>query len=439
MTNCSTKVAKVLTAKLKEQVETVMDGEPQSISELEVQIQSALRDLGKMWLSELLHEMGKEQAVEVPCECGGSAKYVRMREAVIQGLFGRVSFQRRYYLCPDCHKGQHPLDAKLGYRPGQMTPQLLSIAGWVGAQLPFRRSAELLKATCGITLSENSVRKATQRIGEEVEQQESAWQEESQDIAALRDQDLASEKEVPERLYGSLDGVLVPVGEEWRELKIGSWYREKSEPKARSAATDLTYYCDITEANAFAPLFWATGCKRWAHRAKELIFVADGAVWIWNLVSDYFPQAVQIVDWFHAVEYIAPIANAVFGEGSDKARAWRDQVCHDLWEGHFDQVLSAFQQWTDHPLAGAAARRAFTYYTNNRERMRYPSFRAKGYRIGSGVAESACKQIGAQRLKVAGARWSEIGACRTAKARAALLSNQWSQLIARFGAVPLTA
>jgi hypothetical protein len=71
--------------------------------------------------------------------------------------------------------------------------------------------------------------------------------------------------------------------------------------------------------------------------------------------------------------------------------------------------------------------------------MRYPDFRAQGYRIGSGTVESACKQIGTQRLKVAGARWSEEGARKTAKARAALLSGHWNQISARLGAVPLAA
>jgi len=440
MTNCNTEIAKVLFEKLEQQVTEMMSGDLDSIAAMEIQILGFIWELGRLWLSWRLNRMGEEQAAEVPCECGGKAKYVRMRGAMILSLFGRIPFKRRYYLCPDCHRGQYPLDAKLGYKPGQMTPQLLSIAGWVGAQLPFRRAAELLKATCGISLSENSVRKATQRIGEEVEHQEKDWQEESEDIAALRAQDLAPAEKAPERLYGSLDGVLVPVEKEWRELKIGSWYVEKAAPGAsKPKAAEIGYYCNIGEAKKLGPLFWATGYRRWASRARELIFVADAAVWIWNLVSDYFPRAVQIVDWFHAVEYIAPIANAALGEGSDKARVWRDQVRDDLWEGRFDQVLAAFQQWVDHPQAGLAAQRAFTYYTNNRERMRYPYFRAKGYRIGSGVVESACKQIGTQRLKVAGARWSETGARRTAKARAALLSNQWTTVTSRLGAVALAA
>jgi len=77
------------------------------------------------------------------------------------------------------------------------------------------------------------------------------------------------------------------------------------------------------------------------------------------------------------------------------------------------------------------ARKGAAHFTNNRHQMDYADYRAKGYQIGSGTVESACKQLGIQRMKVAGAIWSLEGACRTAKARAALLSGQWDALTAR--------
>jgi hypothetical protein len=440
--DCSTKVMEGLVAMVSDLVQEAMRGsEPESIGEMEARVTTALRQAGEVWLGKWLTILGTApMPPEIPCPCGEKAFYNRMREGVLPTMLGRISFRRRYYLCPHCHQGQYPLDDALGFEAGQMTPKLVSIAGRVGAELPFRRGSELLEALCGISLSENSLREATQRMGREMSTQEAEWEAESEEVAALKARDRVPKEKKPERLYGSLDGVLVPIGAEWRELKIGSWYREgprKGDKTPR--AVDITYYADITSAEGFGRLFWATGYQRWADQAVELIFVADGAVWIWNLVTDYFPKAVQIVDWYHAVEYIAPIANALFGENTAKSRAWQERVKSDLWEGRFDQVLQAFQSQIDHPQAGPAAQRAFTYYTNNRERMRYPYFRAQGYRIGSGTAESACKQIGTQRLKVAGARWSEEGARDTAKARAALLSGQWDQISARFGAIPLCA
>lgn len=94
-------------------------------------------------------------------------------------------------------------------------------------------------------------------------------------------------------------------------------------------------------------------------------------------------------------------------------------------------VIRAFKAYTEHPHAGQAARKAVTYFTNNRHRMRYPEYRAKGYQIGSGTIESGCKRIATQRLKVAGAIWNLDNAIKTAKARAALLSGQWEAITAR--------
>lgn len=65
---------------------------------------------------------------------------------------------------------------------------------------------------------------------------------------------------------------------------------------------------------SFAKLAWATGCQRGADVARELVFVADGALWIWELVELKFPQAVQIVDWYHAVKYLTPTADAIYDD-----------------------------------------------------------------------------------------------------------------------------
>ena len=162
----------------------------------------------------------------------------------------------------------------------------------------------------------------------------------------------------------------------------------------------------------------------------------DGAEWIWNLVSHHYPEALQIVDWLHATEYIAPVAQAA-SPNEAQAETWIQQVRSDLWDGKLDAVINAFAQFTDHPRAGEPARKAVTYFTNNRQRMRYSEFRAKGYQIGSGTIESGCKQIVKPRLKVAVAIWNLVNCIKTAKARAALLSGQWQTLTARREHLPL--
>jgi hypothetical protein len=273
-----------------------------------------------------------------------------------------------------------------------------------------------------VEVSDNTIRKETQLMGEKQAQLEAQWIRDSQDLAWLQNRERRIGS-VPECLYGSMDGAQVPVGEEWRELKTLSWYRVAGVyGQEQHKAQEISYHTEIAPAKDFGRLLWATGVRRLADKAKELIFVCDGAVWIWKLVSHYFPNAVQIVDWYHACEYLTPIADAVFSQDPEREK-WLRKVKDWLWHGLIHKVIQACQRYIHHGLAADAAHRAVTYYTNNQHRMAYAEYRKKGYWIGSGTVESACKQIATARLKIAGARWTISGAIATAKARATWLSN----------------
>jgi hypothetical protein len=406
---------------------------------MERHIRAMLLKLGRSLLGAWLATLEEPYPPQsVPCPCGGQAVYQFQREATLLTIFEQITYQRAYYVCPECHQGMYPLDQQLGLRPGQMSAKLENLAGMTGAQLPFEQGSQLFEALTLISLSDHSLAKATQNIGAEVQAQEREWMAQSRDEDWLQGQQRLAEG--PERLYGSLDAVKVHVrGDKehpWRDLKTGAWFTTTQEPPHSPdkdweiQATDITYYCDICQARQFGDLLWATGCQRQAQLAPELIFLGDGAEWIWNLVQEHYPEAIQIVDWFHATEYIAPVAKAAFATEAEQ-KAWSKYVRTALWEGNLDTVIRAFKAHTDHQAAAEAARRAVTYFTNNRHRMRYPEYRAKGYQIGSGTIESGCKRIGTQRLKVAGAIWNLDNAIKTAKARAALLSGQWQTITAR--------
>jgi hypothetical protein len=198
-------------------------------------------------------------------------------------------------------------------------------------------------------------------------------------------------------------------------------------------AKNIQYFCDITPADEFGKLLWATGCRINADLIPELIFLGDGAVWIWNLIACYYPEAVQIVDWYHAEEHLEGVANAAFPPGPRRAN-WLEGVKQALWEGQMEEVISACEE-----LAAACemARKAALYFYANAERMRYDRFRTAGYMIGSGTVESGCKQIVTQRLKLPGAQWEVAGAVQTAKARAVWLSGQWLTLCEQRSTLPL--
>jgi len=415
-------------------------GQPRSLSEMERNIRMMLLKVGQFLLSSWLALQENSTPVEaVQCpHCGAQAQYRCRRAGTLLTILGQVSYKRAYYLCPACQHGHYPLDQQLGLRPGQISAELESLSGMTGAQLPFGQGSQLFEALTLIAVSDHTLAKATQAVGQEVQALELEWMVQSRDGDWLQEQQRLAEG--PQRLYGALDAAKVHIrGQKehpWRDLKVGAWFMTTAEPPQSPdddweiRATDISYYCDIQEAQQFGDLLWATGCQRHAELAQELIFLGDGADWIWRLVQEHYPEAVQIVDWFHATEYIAPAANAAF-ETEEKRQAWIKQVRTDLWNGQLDRVIEAFERLTDHPRAAEPATKAVTYFTNNRHRMDYPDYRAKGYQIGSGTIESGCKQIVSQRLKIAGAIWDLDNVIKTAKARAALLSDQWDIVTSR--------
>ena len=180
---------------------------------------------------------------------------------------------------------------------------------------------------------------------------------------------------------------------------------------------------------------WATGCAVGADRARILVFICDGAVWIWNLIAHYFPNAIQIVDWYHAEDRLKRIAEETFSNVGER-QTWLQEVTEDLWQGRVELVIEACRllnkksEWV---------RQSLTYYANNMERMRYAQFRASGFMIGSGIIESGCKQIVTQRLKLPGAQWSLDGAILIAKARTAWMSGDWQKLVSARSLLPLAA
>lgn len=446
----STEAVKKMAEILVEEM-SKMGANGQGIREVETTMREFLREVGAQALGTYLEAQDEQvRTQEVICACGEAMSYVCRRPAMIVSVFGRVSYRRRYYLCEQCHARQSPLDRRLGIEAGQVTAGLAELLALAGVEIAFEEATCWLEHYLLFRVSDNTLRKETERFGELQEAQETEWQEKSQKEAWLQQRQRELGKQ-PGRLYGSLDGVMAPLIGEWRELKNIAWYRVEKvhsyQTRRRHAkrvgeqndlqAQEISYACDFKTGEEFSNLFWASACQRQADLYEELVFVCDGATWIWKLIERHFPHAVQIVDWYHASEYLPPIAEAAFSPGTPQYQAWLENARTLLWEGQMDKLIHACQRLG--PQATTAVHKAVTYFSNNQKRMDYARFRKLGYFIGSGTVESGGKQISTLRLKRSGARWTERGALLTAKARAVWLSGGWDLLASKRAALSLAA
>jgi hypothetical protein len=417
------------------------------------EVENVMRELQRQISQAGLKAFFEEADEDLYIEFKSSSKaksfvFHSFRPAVIWSTFGKLRFIRRYYRIKTTKAGEEKgfalLDQSMGFSAGEVTPSLAELLALEGISTPFEEARKKIEKFLLFEVSSNTVRKETERFGALQAKMEATLIKQSQDEDWLQERQRKKDgKRNKGRIYGSVDGFMVPLREGWKEFKALAWYKvaEISPYSKRRRhhdqvgmqnnlqAEEISYHCDKLEPQEFANLLWATGCQRQVDFYEERIFVGDGAKWIWKMVEFYYPDATQILDWYHAAQYLYKFADLAFEAGSDTYKNWIERTKALLWEGQIDQLIRELEGFSNQVSMAEVLQTTITFFRNNKKRMDYVRFRKEGYFIGSGTIESAAKRIGKLRLKEAGARWTEMGAVFTAKARSAWLSDQWQPIV----------
>lgn len=233
-----------------------------------------------------------------------------------------------------------------------------------------------------------------------------------------------------------LDGAMVNiVGEGWKEVKVATVAAVQPSPTARGETepemhlSQISYRAGLWEAKEFAKQQWAEGCRRGLEKAKQLVSVNDGALWIWLIIAMCWTPCQEILDWWHLIEKVWAAANSLLGQGQPQTALWMAQQKSHLWAGQPRAVLQALRQLVPRgqPLT-EPLQALLSYFFHHRHRLAYADYRQAGYPIGSGSVEAACKVVVEARLKQAGMRWSRNGAQAVLALRSVLLSERWNEV-----------
>jgi len=369
---------------------------------------------------------------DLPCQGQqarlGEQDYGRRAKSVLS-LLGRLTLWRPYYYDPRLGQGRFPLDEALGLVDGY-SPE---VARWMcraGSLAGSYEAASLdLLTYAHLEIDGRQI----QRMIEQMAPQLATWR----DAQAATFNPLAGEifcvcadgtgapmrrPELHGRKGKQPDGTA-----RTREVKVGALFthrRPKPEERPVRDYHATTYIAHITSAPTFGAQLRAEALRRGIAKAKITVFLGDGAVWIWKLARINFPNAVYILDYYHALEHLALLTQALYGEGSVLAkrrfRQWRKALLKD----RVGQVIAqAKQDLPSHGSARRSAQKQIAYLERNRSKMLYQTYRQAGYFIGSGVVEAACKSVVGQRLKQSGMLWSLKGAGHILTVRCALLSG----------------
>ena len=176
--------------------------------------------------------------------------------------------------------------------------------------------------------------------------------------------------------------------------------------------------------------------RRGLLKAARLAVLGDAAPWIWNLAEELYPEAIQIVDRWHAKEYFSVVGKDVYGAESPQAKAWIQRRWDELEQGRFDSLLRAVAR---HALRNEEARKLLARLKVNRHRMDYPRFEREGLCTSSGVVEAGCKVVIGTRLKRAGMHWSVAGANAITALRCCRLSGRFQDFWERRAELPTAA
>jgi hypothetical protein len=373
-------------------------------------------------------EEGQLHAEGVACvRCGAEMHYKGQQERRQETLVGAVAWRRGYYYCRDCRQGRYPLDEKRGVGAGQFSPGVQEGVSRLAAGMPFASAAETCNALTRISMSAREVARIAEGRGRVLGAQQAL--EEQACLCGGEGRPSTAPPLVGTRAV-ALDAALTPFRDGWHETKVGVVFAAQEQPGPEEAAIRASgqhYLAHIGAMEQAGRKLYAQALQQGYRAAEEtVVCLADGASANWEQFALHFPRRVEVLDWYHATEHLWAAGNGLYGEKSAQARAWVEERTADLWQGKVEAVLHSLQQATQDPRGEAAAAQIH-YFSHNQERMRYDQYRSRGYPIGSGTVESACKQLVGARLCQAGMRWKQQGAQAILNLRAALLSGDWQQ------------
>jgi len=389
----------------------------------------------------ILNAAAQSLAAQQPFQCPTCHQPLRAearnRPRTVDTMFGSLTLQREYGWCPTCARYRHPADHKLGLQPqAPASPRIQEIAALLSVRDPYAQAAKDAQRLTGLSLGASSLHREAQRQGQraiQCRQSDVELSHTPQGVAELSARSQTA-KLGPFTLIIEIDAWNIRERDDWG--KTAKLRRKGHEPErwhwvftatifrldqrgqthgARRIISQRGYVVTRQSLESFTKQLYVEALQRGLLHAKEVLILADGAIWIWNLAADRFKQAKQRVDLFHVKEHLHQLARTLYGEGTPQAQQWlqpllrflesrRDgalDVLHEL-EGLGQRLkkLTALQQ--------EALEKEIGYFTTHQQRMDYKQAKANGEPVGSGAVESTARQY-QTRFKCTGQFWTLEG------------------------------
>jgi hypothetical protein len=415
-------------ARLSAGLNRIVSQSKQGMGDLEEQILQQTQGLQR----QLLEEASQKKADQTPplCPvCGRKlSRLTHGHERTYQTRFGPVTIRRSRGFCARCQAWRFPADAALGLEDtGHASPGVQEMAALVASKMPVAEASAVLERLTGVKLPPATLDREARRQGkraerkrQELDEQMSAGQGGSQSVPApcqpftlvieidawnIRERDGWGQSQ-KQRAQG-----MEP--ERWHWVYGGTCFRlDQRTQSATGRPLLLSRGTVMTRGgiDALRTQLFAECLRHGAGQAAEILVVADGAMWIWNLVTDRFAGATQRLDFYHASQHLWAVAHALHPEDERAAQQWIAPLLKKLKGGRALRVITQLQEVAKRlrTRRRAAVQAEVAYFKTHCARLDYDAAQKRGQPLGSGAIESTCRQYQC-RFKRPGQFWTQAG------------------------------
>ena len=331
-----------------------------------------------------------------------------------------------------------PIRERWGLSPHQqMSPALEERLAFTATLAGSYADAALLADKWGCAVDDSVIHTVVQRAGRqaEVQIQERLKQVPSERQPQRRDSELAvvMMDGWQARFRGPGWGRKKTKQErvEWHEMKTGVFYLHEQAARTetgRGILAEKTLVRWLGEPLELGRRLHWEALRGGLGRAKEMLLLADGSAWIWNVASDRWSTARQLLDFYHGGEHLWELGRALGKGDEQKTRFWVEQRFHGLRHGQEKKVLKGLAQLkAPRGAVGELVRKQQNYFAGQARRMNYKEIADRGWPIGSGAVESACRQSQC-RFKRPGQFWTQRGLRHLCALDDARRNHHWDEL-----------
>lgn len=398
----------------------------QNLGHLEVQAAHDVQEL----LRQAIQRGAQAKADATPPLCPVCGhKLTRLssgHERTFQSRYGLLTVQRTRGYCKRCRKWRTPADTALGLEESAgYSPAVQDMAALLASKMPVEEASAVLEHLTGVQLPRATLDREAKRQGERAQRLRTAMDQQA--ATDKRQLELTLEPyqmilqldawNIRERDGWGRSAALRRKGQEperWHWVYTGTCFRLDQRGRTAGGRPVISQRGFVATRQGIAGLreqLHAEALRRGLGQATGALVIADGAVWIWRLADDRWPQAHQRLDFYHAVQHLAVVGRALFGEDKDQFKAWLKPLVRQLKNESALKVIRNLE----HALAalpeGAEVQvvaREVAYFHAHQARMDYRAARRAGEPIGSGPVEATCRQEQC-RFKRPGQFWSRAG------------------------------